>query len=552
MKIIQLSHRFVSVLVILVVAAAVAGPVPNASGASVSDTGGRGVVDFDVSCSEEVQDDFDQALALLQHMMYEQARREFQAIIEQAPDCAMAYWGVAMTRFQPLWPTRPDTEALKTGHRKVQKAVELGPGSERERALVAAAEAFYREPETAEWWTRIDRWADAMKDVYQAHGDDLDVAALYALSRLSVAPRTEDREAEHAKAAQVLLDVYREQPKHPGSIHYTIHANDIGGRAGKSLDVVRSYGEIAPEVPHALHMPTHIFVRLGEWPEVIEWNRRSAAAALEHPAGDRVSHHYPHATGYLLYSHLQRAEDRKAEKVLEKTLAKGPYQDSFISTFHLSAMPARYAVERRDWEDAAQVEPRTPSGLSWDAYPWPVAMSWLARGLGHVHTGALDDARAAEERIATLESKTREAGEKGMATYIEIDRRILAGSIAHAEGNDDRAVELLRSAAELEGTVEKHPVTPGALLPPYEALGDLLLDLGRPSEALETYENSLDVWPGRYRSLLGAARAADAAGKPDAAHEHYAELLDTVGDPAEPRPGVVEAREYIASAAPAR
>lgn len=557
MYVVQSSHRWVPAFLSLLLAAAVAvaGTPQDPSHAhdeSAIHSGDRGVVDFAVSCSEEVQGDFDRALALLHHMMYEQARGELQRITERAPECAMAYWGVAMTRFQPLWPTRPGPEALAAGHREVQKAMELGPGSEREEALVAAAEAFYREPETASWWTRIERWADAMDSAYQAHGEDLDVAALYALSRLAVAPRAEDRSAEHAEAARVLLQVYREEPKHPGAIHYTIHSNDMSGRAGESLQVVRSYSEIAPDVPHALHMPTHIFVRLGEWPEVIEWNERSADAALRHPAGDRVSHHYPHATDYLLYARLQRAEDDEAKTVLRETLAKGPYQDSFISAFHLAVMPARYAVERRDWEAAARIEPREPADLSWDAYPWPEAMSWLARGLGSVHTGALDKAKAAEKRMAELESKTREAGEETMAAYIEIDRRILAGFIAHAEGDDETAVDLLRSAAKLEGTTEKHPVTPGALLPPYEALGDLLAEIGRASEALEAYESSLAVWPGRYRSLLGAARAAVAADRPGAAKEHYAELLETVGEPAEPRPGVVEARKLVGGGEPVR
>lgn len=553
MKITKFSHRTVTVLSILMLAAAgaVTGSVqqaPDGGNRTATHSGDRGVVDFGVSCSEAVHDDFDAALALLHHMMYGQAREELQRITERAPECAMAYWGLAMTRFQPLWPTRPDAEALAAGHREVQKALELGPGSERERALVAAAEAFYRQPEAAGWWTRIERWAEAMESAHRAHGEDLDVAALYALSRLAVGPRAEDRMAEHAEAAEVLLQVYREQPKHPGAIHYTIHANDVGGRAGESLEVVRSYGEIAPEVPHALHMPTHIFVRLGEWPEVIEWNERSAVAALAHPAGERVSHHYPHANDYLLYAHLQRAEDGRAKQVLDETLAKGPYQDSSISAFHLAGMPARYAIEREDWEAAARVEPREPAGLSWDAYPWPVAMSWLARGLGSVHTGALDEARKAEERIAELASQAREAGEETMARYIEIDRRTLAGAIAHAEGDEDEAVDILRSAAELEGTVEKPPVSPGALRPPSEELGSVLLELGRAAEALEAYESSLDVWPGRYRSLLGAARSAVAAERTEVARQHYTELLDVAGERAEPRRGLTEAREYVAAA----
>ena len=504
-----------------------------------------GEVDFDVSCTAGVRSDFDRAMALLHHMMYEEARGAFEAVADEDPDCAMAHWGVATTLFQPLWPTRPGPEELQRGRREIQRAKELGPGTAREQALVAATEAFFREPEAADWWTRIRRWAAAMEKAYGAHPDDTETAALYALSQLAVGIVSENRMAHHDRAADVLLAIHEREPSHPGAIHYTIHANDVDARAGRSLEVVRSYSQIAPSVPHALHMPTHIFVRLGEWPEMISWNRRSADAALEEKVGGAISHHYPHATGYLLYAHLQRGDDERARAVLEETLEKQGYQKSFVSAYHLAAMPARYAVERRDWEAAAAIEPRTPASLPWERFPWPEAISWFARGLGAARTGDLQSAREAEARLRELRDAAEEAGESDFARYIEIDRLILAGWIARGEGERERAVERIREAADLEKTVQKHPVTPGAVYPPQEALGDLLLELDRPEEASTSYQASLETWPGRYNSLLGAARAARASGDTEQAEAFYRELLEVAGDTGSDRPGLEEAEEFL-------
>ena len=529
-----------------VLALSLAGPAPALDAKHAASGKSLGAVDFDVSCAEAVRADFDHAVALLHHMMYAESRQAFEQIAEADPDCAMAHWGIATSLFQPLWPTRPGPEHLKRGFEEVEKAKALGPGSEREGALVAAAAAFFREPETADWWTRIRRWADAMEVAYEQSPEQVETAAFYALSRLAVAQVEEDRMIYHAEAAKVLLDIYDQRPTHPGAVHYTIHANDTAARAGEALDVVRSYSKIAPSVPHALHMPTHIFVRLGDWPATIEWNRKSAAAALRFPHGDAVSHHYPHAMDYLLYARLQQGEDQRAKALLDETLMKENYQDSFVSGFHLAAMPARYAVERRDWVEAAKLEPRMPGTLSWDRYPWAEALSWCARGLGAAHGGDLDAARAAERRMEALRDAAKAAGEAGFARYIEIDRRILAARIAHQQGESGEAVALLRATAKLDRTIEKHPITPGALLPPYEALGDLLMELERPAEALEAFQSSLEIWPGRYNSLLGAARAARAAGRDDVARSSYSALLEVAGEVEAPRTGVTEAREFVA------
>lgn len=501
-----------------------------------------GKVNFKVSCSESVQADFDRAVAMLHNMMYVSARDDFEAIAEADPNCAMAYWGISTTLFQPLWGTRPNEEDLKKGWRNIEKARNL-VDSDREEYMIKSTAEFFREPGSAEFWARIQRWADAMDIAYDAYPDDADVAALYGLSRLTIAQRAEDRDSLHDEAEEVLRTVYEQISTHPGAIHYSIHATDVDGRAKNALDMVEAYGKIAPMVPHALHMPTHIYVRLGDWNEVINWNQKSAEAALNHPVNGAVSHHYVHAIDYLVYAYLQRGEDHKIEPLVEKVQANGQYQASTISAYHFAALPARIAVERRDWEKAAELQPRTPEYLPWDAFQWAEGLTWFARGLGAVHTDDVEAAHKAEQKLKELRDGAKSNGADDMATYIEIDRRILAGQIAHEEGNQQKAVELIKSAAELEKNTEKHPVTPGALLPPNEALGDLLVKLDRPAEAFKAYKASDAVWPERYNTLLGAARSANAAGNEQAAREYYKQLLANTGN--SDRVAVSEAQEFI-------
>lgn len=501
-----------------------------------------GTVDFQASCAPAVQEDFDRAVALLHHMMYQEARSAFEEIAERDPECAMAHWGLAATLFQPLWPERPDTDMRRRGWEAVQRAGVLEPATDRERALLDATAAFFEEPDADEWWPRIERWADAMEEAYRERPDDDEITAFYGLSQLAVGQTSDDQLRHNARAAEVLADLHEREPLHPGAIHYTIHADDASGRADEHLAMVERYSEIAPSVPHALHMPTHIYVRLGDWPEVIDWNLRSSRAALERSTGDGVSIHHIHALDYLLYAYLQRGADPEAAEVLEEDMVDDRrYQEDFTSAYHLAAMPARYALERRAWDEAARITPREPAYLQWDRYPWPEALSWFARGMGAAHTGDLAAAKEAEARMEVLRQNAEAAGEQRFATYIEADRLTLSGRVALTEGDTASAVERTREGAELKETVEKHPVSPGALLPPYEALGDLLSELDRPSEALAAYEASLETWPHRYRSLLGAARAASSAGDEELAREHYAALLDVVEGAASDRPGVHEA-----------
>ena len=278
-----------------------------------------GKVDFPVSCSAQAQPEFNLAVALLHHMTYPRAKATFEHVAELDPGCAMAHWGIAMSLFQPLWPTRPGPNELQEGWQAVQKAKALEPPTERERLYVASAEAFFRDPESADYWERIRRWENAMEAVYQRFPDDQDAAALYALALLATAPAGGTSLEHQNCAAAILLSVHAKNPDHPGSIHYLIHANDVRGREHDSLEIVRAYGEIAPRNAHALHMPTHIFTRLGQWDEVIQGNLKAANAALEQPAGDRgqyVWDEFPHAIEYLVYAYLQEGADQAAAQQL--------------------------------------------------------------------------------------------------------------------------------------------------------------------------------------------------------------------------------------------
>lgn len=506
-----------------------------------------GQVSFPVSCSADAQVAFDRAVALLHHMTYPQAREEFTRVGTIDPQCAMAHWGVAMTLFNPVWPTRPGPSDLERGWQEVETARRLGPPTDRERLFIDAAAAFFEDPASSDYWLRIQRWERAEEAVYVAFPDDPDAASFYALAHLATTPADTISRTHADRAAEILLPVLARYPDHPGAMHYLIHANDMPGREHESLSVVRRYDSIAPQNPHALHMPTHIYTRLGDWPGVLRGNRRAAVAALAHPAGEFVSDEFPHAIEYLVYAFLQTGADDSALAWLTELNGTERLQPTFKTAFHLASTRARYALERHAWADAAGLAPRTPAGLNWDRFTWPEAITWFARGLGAAHLGRLDDARAAAERLSELEATTDAWGEALFARNIRVLRLELTAWIAHADGDGIAAVSLLSEAADLEGSTPKHAVTPGPTVPADELLGDLLTARGQESPALAAYEQSLQRYPGRFNSLLGAARAANAAGHEAAARTWYDELLTVaVGDGRST--DLQEARRFVSDA----
>jgi hypothetical protein len=413
---------------------------------------------------------------------------------------------------------------------------------------VDAAAAFFREPESTDYWQRIHRWEEMMGKAHAAFPEDAETAAFYALAHLAAAPSTGEAVAEHSqRAAKLLLAIHERNPAHPGALHYLVHANDAPGRERTSLDVTLAYEAIAPRNPHALHMPTHIHTRLGDWSAVIRGNLLAADAALEYPAGDRgqfVWDEFPHAIEYLLYAYLQQGADDQAAAQLKRLHERAALEPTFKTAFHLASTRARYALERRAWSEAMNLTPREPAALDWDRFAWPEAVTWFARGLGAARELQTDHSRAAIERLTALESTASAAGEQLFASNIRILRLEVSAWLAHAEGDRESSALLMQQAAELEAATPKHPVTPGPTLPAYELWGDLLLEQARPDDALAMYRRSLDGHPGRFNSLLGAARAAAAAGDSAAARTFYQELLEAAADGT--RQSVIdEARRFL-------
>jgi tetratricopeptide (TPR) repeat protein len=507
-----------------------------------------GTVDFPITCSEQAQVEFNRAVALLHHMTYPQAREAFRRVAATDPGCAMAYWGITMTLFQPLWPTRPGPEALQRGWEAVQKAKALQPPTERERLFVAAAEAFFVEPASSDYWLRIRRWEQATKKVYASFPDDPEAAAFYALAHLATAPSDTISRAHSDRAAEILLRVYERNPDHPGAMHYLVHANDVPGRERESLEITRKYEALAPRNPHALHMPTHIYTRLGDWNSVIRGNLRAAEAALEYPTGDHgefVWDEFPHAIEYLVYAYLQKGADGETAAQLKRLRATTRLEPTFKTAFHLASTQARYALERRAWNEAALLVPREPATLDWDRFTWPEAIARFASGLGAAHLGNVNEARVAGTRLEELEAATRKAGEDLFARNIRVLRLELNAWLAHVEGQRESSGALMREAAELEASTPKHAVTPGPILPAHELLGDLLMEQKQPAEALAAYKRSMELYPRRFNGLLGAARAARALGDESLARTFYQELLE-VADGGTRQPALKEAQNYVA------
>jgi len=487
-----------------------------------------GTVEFRTSCVPSVRTEINQAVALLHHMTYTQARAAFRDVAAHDPRCAMAHWGIAMTLFTPLWPTRPSPAELQAGWQAAQRARELAAPTPRERAFVDAVVAFFEHPESTDYWARIDRWEKAMKAVYDANRDDVEAATFYALALLATARPGPTMQQHSEQAIALLRPIHRAHPDHPGAMHYIIHANDIPGREHEDLDVVRRYEQVAPDNPHALHMPTHIYTRLGDWDGVIRGNLRAAEAALRYPTGEHgelVWDEFPHAIEYLVYAYLQQGADTKARAQIDRLLATPKLEPSAKTAFHLASTRARYALERHAWAEAAALVPGEPAIVDWKKFPWPESVMWFARGYGAVRSGDTTEPPRALAKLQELEQRATTAGEAVFARQIQMLRLMLAGWSAHAAHDDAKAIALLQQAVELEGSTPKPPVTPAATLPAGEVLGDLLLELGRADDALAAYRVALQRFPRRFNTTLGVARALAAKRDDAGAAQAYCDLL---------------------------
>jgi len=501
-----------------------------------------GSVSFSTSCATEVQKQFQRGVAMMHSFWYEEAERTFNQVAQDDPGCAMAYWGLAMSYFHPIWDGRgPDAAILKKGWETVEKAKAAGAKTERERDYVAAIEVFYKDSDKLDHRTRVLAYESAMERVYTRYPDDREAAAFYSLALLgTVAASPVDKTlTRQKKAGEIAEKVFAAEPNHPGAAHYVIHAYDYPPLAEKALPAARAYAKIAPDAPHALHMPSHIFTRLGLWQESIESNIASAAVARKvGMVGEGL-----HASDYLVYAYLQTGQDEQAKRVLDQMAAnKTGLPSYFAGVYATAAMPARYAIERRRWAEAAKLE--VPAGSPGGKLSWAEATVYYARALGSAHTGDLEGARQAIQKLEAARSTLAELQETYWAAQVEIQRREAAGMLASAQGKKDEALELLRSAADMEDASEKHSVTPGPVVPARELLGELLLTLDKPADALAAFESTLQRSPNRFNALYGAARAAQMAGQREKAHQYYSALV-AVSDPVSPRPELRTAKSYL-------
>ncbi len=477
----------------------------------------HGVVNFPISCNEEAQKLFETGLAHLHHMMYDQALPSFQEAAEADPDCAMAHWGIAMTSFQPLWAPTSD-EHLERGKAAVDRARELGAATGREQAYIATVEAFFNDPEPplpdrpADHAARIEAWKQALRELHETHPEDVDAAAFYALAEISYAMTQfspdEERDLSRERRAGALLERYfEEHPEHPGLFHYLIHAYDSSELAPKAIDVAREYDQLAPDTPHALHMPSHIFVRLGQWEETAEWNERSADAALRHPVNGTTSLHYPHALDYMMYAYLQLGDEEQARETLDAVREIEEAQAHFASAYGIAAAQARYYLERQRWEEAANLQPGSPDALDWETYPAAEALFHYARGIGAARSGDLEQAESERGQIQEAVQTLREAGDAYWAYMTEALGMAVDAWIRYEQGNTDDALALMSDAADQEESMDKHPITPGEVLPVRELYGELLLKEGRAQEAIAAFEASLERTPNRRYAMARLDRA---------------------------------------------
>ena len=507
-------------------AVAVACAAPATSGSSSPahvhpNTEALGTVYLPTSCGPRAHAGIQRGLSLLHHMMYEDAAGAFIGAANAEPGCAIAYWGQSMSLVHPLWSDPPDTEKFRRGQQLLETALRQKAISQQERAYIGALEAYYARGKSPKEIENLRQFAGAWRQVHRQFPDDPDAALFCALGELATADPADKSFAQQKGAGKLIENVLARYPDHPGAHHYIIHAYDLPALAPRALAVAREYGKIAPDVPHALHMPSHIFTRLGFWEESIAWNQRSAAAAINRPVAGAVSIHYLHALDYLVYAYLQRGEDAKAVELaaaLERL--RPPVQIELASAYAFAAIPARLLLERQDWRGAANLRPRSPAWYPWDGVPAVEAITHFARALGAARTGDPDLARQSLVQLAELRERAAVSSEY-WGTQVEIQRLSALAWLQYWEGMRTQALETLRKATALEASTEKHPVTPGEVLPARELLADMLFARGDFAAAEVEYRKVLERSPNRALSLFGAARSAGRAAHDELAVELY-------------------------------
>ena len=486
-----------------------------------------GTVVFATSCSAAAQPQFNRAVALLHSFEFGRAIDGFGATLATDPSCAIAEWGIALSRWSnPFAAGVRPAGVARQGRDAVERARAIGTKTDRERAYVDAVSRLYADFETTDQTVRVQAYRDEMSKVASAYPNDSEASIFYALAIAAAASPADKTFADQLKAGEILERLIARQPDHPGLAHYIIHSYDAPSLADRALEAARRYAKIAPSAPHALHMPSHTFTRLGYWQDSIETNTASEAAAKR----DGSVAEELHAMDYRIYAYLQTAQDLNARRMLDALPevaarfdpdAAGSAAPGSAGVFALAAIPARYALERGAWAEAAKLEPH-PS-----KFPYSEALTYFARAIGAAHIGDPATVRSAIEALQKIEIQLTRAKESYWAEQTDIQRRAASAWLSFAEGHQAGALAEMRAAAVLEDRTEKSAVTPGPLAPARELLGEMLLELKEPAQARTEFEATLKKEPNRFRAMYGAARAASLTGDRVAARRYYDQLLKT-------------------------
>jgi hypothetical protein len=494
-----------------------------------------GKVNFETSCNPEAQKLFNQGMLYQHSFWYRASQRTFEDALKADPECGIAYWGIALSL---LWNPHaaPPSKNLAEGAAAIAKGNSIGAKTARERDYLDALGVMYADYEKVDHRTRIVAYAKAMEQLAQRYPNDDEAQIHYALALNTSASPADKTYASQLKGAAILEPISQRQPDHPGVAHYLIHLYDYPPIAEKGLDAARRYAKIAPAAPHAQHMPSHIFTRVGYWSESIASNAEAARVAKE----SRDFHDQLHAMDYQVYAYLQLGQDQKAKAVIDEAATVAGFTETFVAgPYALAISPARYAVERGDWKAASELQVR-PSPL-----PQVQAISYFARALGAARSGNPDAAKADIAKLAELRDKLRDAKDAYWSEQVDIQRQVATAWVLYAEGKHDDALAAMGAAADAEDKTEKHPVTPGVPKPARELYGVMLLESGKPAEALVAFEATMKKEPNRLGAYLGAAKAAEKAGDNAKAQEYYKKVVTIAGDADKSRTDVSDARAFL-------
>jgi hypothetical protein len=506
-----------------------------------------GAVAFATSCSSASRKDFDLGVALLHSFEYDEAEKVFARVIDREPDCAMAYWGVAMANYHTLW-APPTPSELQKGGKAIAIAKSLGGATEREREYIKAVSVFYDDAEKADHATRLKRFEKAMSELYNNYPDDPEAAIFYSLVLTAAADPADKSYAKQKKAGTILKALYAKQPDHPGIIHYIIHSYDYPQLAEMAVAEARKYARIAPSSAHALHMPSHIFTRMGLWNEDVESNKDAAEAAKCYAESTGIKGHWDeelHALDYLEYAYLQQGDNKNAARVVEYLRSINNVSPvNFKVAYAFAAIPARYVLENKLWAQAANLR-LYPADLQWTSYPWQKSIHHFARSLGFIHTSQPDSAKFEIQIMEALRDELLNVKDAYKANQVEIQIQTARGWLEFSIGNKNNGLLLMQAAAEREDKTQKHAVTPGEVLPARELLGDMLLAMDRTEEALHAYEISLLERPNRFNTLYAAAKTARKLNHTGKSNMFYKKLLTISDHVSADRPELSAARQVV-------